>query len=98
MDFELTPVLGVCVGVVCGLLVVALGVVLALKFRTENRHSPALKVTKTEYRVDMDEPEEKNPDIIPSSKGERNKELARNCLRYDKHLIDKFCLENTKES
>ncbi|XP_021945127.1 nephrin isoform X2 [Folsomia candida] len=68
VDFELTPVLGVCVGVVCGLLVVALGVVLALKFRTENRHSPALKVTKTEYRVDMDEPEEKNPDIIPSSK------------------------------
>lgn len=69
MDFELTPILGVCVGVVCGLLVVALGVVLALKFRTDNRHNPTLKVTKTEYRVEMNDSEEKNPDIIPSSKG-----------------------------
>lgn len=68
VDFELTPILGVCVGVVCGLLVVALGVVLALKFRTDTR-VPAMKATKTEYRVDINDAEEKNPDIIPSSKG-----------------------------
>lgn len=69
VDFELTPILGVCVGVVCGLLVVALGIVLALKFRTDTRHPPPLKATKTEYRVEVNDSEEKNPDIIPSSKG-----------------------------
>ncbi|ODN02743.1 Nephrin [Orchesella cincta] len=68
VDFELTPILGVCVGVVCGLLVVALGIVLALKFRTDTRHPPPLKATKTEYRVEVNDSEEKNPDIIPSSK------------------------------
>ena len=67
-EFELTPVLGVCVGIVCGLLVVALGIVLALKFRTDNRRTPPLKATKTEYRVEVND-EDKNPDIIPSSKG-----------------------------
>lgn len=69
VDFELTPILGVCVGVVCGLLVVALGIVLALKFRPDTRHPPPLKATKTEYRVEVNDSEEKNPDIIPSSKG-----------------------------
>ena len=70
VEFELTPLLGVCVGVVCGLFLVALGIVLALRFRIgSSRHSPALKATKTEYRVEDSEGDEKNPDIIPSSKG-----------------------------
>ncbi|CAG7817629.1 unnamed protein product, partial [Allacma fusca] len=68
VDFELTPILGVCVGVVCGLLLVAFGIILTLKFRKDSRNNPVLKATKTEYRVEVTEAEEKNPDIIPSSK------------------------------
>jgi hypothetical protein len=50
--------------------------VVALKFRTDSRRTPALKATKTEYRVEVNE-EDKNPDIIPSSKG--NKGLSPAC-------------------
>jgi hypothetical protein len=79
VPFELNPVLGILIGVVAVLLVVAIVIVGALRVRAQNRGSPsrpgdlALKEKAAlPLRSDVEdlyEMDDKNPDVIPCNKG-----------------------------
>jgi hypothetical protein len=79
VPFELNPVLGILIGVVAVLLVVAIVIVGALRVRAQNRGSPsrpgdlALKEKAARpLRSDVEdlyEMDDKNPDVIPCNKG-----------------------------
>jgi hypothetical protein len=79
VPFELNPVLGILIGVVAVLLVIAIVIVGALRVRAQNRGSPsrpgdlALKekaVLPLRSNVeDLYEMDDKNPDVIPCNKG-----------------------------
>ena len=79
VPFELNPVLGILIGVVAVLLVVAIVIVGALRLRAQNRGSPsrpgdlALKekaaLPLRSNVEDLYEMDDKNPDVIPCNKG-----------------------------
>jgi hypothetical protein len=79
VPFELNPVLGILIGVVAVLLVVAIVIVGALRARAQNRGSPARpgdlalkEKAALPLRSDVEdlyEMDDKNPDVIPCNKG-----------------------------
>jgi hypothetical protein len=81
VPFELNPVLGILIGVVAVLLVVAIVIVGALRVRAQNRGNssrPGDLALKEKAALplrsnveDLYEMDDKNPDVIPCNKGKR---------------------------
>lgn len=79
MPFELTPVLGILIGVVTVLLLLAIVIVAALRVRAQHRGGPPRPGNLTikekvalPLRSDVDDlyqTDDKNPDVIPCNKG-----------------------------
>lgn len=77
---QLTPLLGVVMGMIASLVLVALAILLALRFRgNKKRHArmPSEDIKKSSGSIDS---MEKNPDIIPLNNG-----------KFTKICYTKFC-------
>lgn len=75
VPFEITPLLGVLIGVVTALLLVTVTILAALKVRSERRaQRPGdlpLKKATVPSSEDLYDADDRNPDVVPTNKGEQ---------------------------
>ena len=76
MPFEITPMLGILIGVVAALLVVTIVILGALKVCNERRAQrpgdlPVKKATAPSSE-DLYDADDRNPDVVPTNKGKTN--------------------------
>ena len=76
VPFEITPLLGVLIGVVTALLLVTVTILAALKVRSERRaQRPGdlpLKKATVPSSEDLYDADDRNPDVVPTNKGEQS--------------------------
>lgn len=73
VPFEITPLLGVLIGVVAALLLITVVILGALKVRSDRRaHRPGdlpLKKATAPSSEDLYDADDRNPDVVPTNKG-----------------------------
>lgn len=86
VPFEITPVLGILVGVIGAFMLCALMVLLALKVRSDRRiQRPGdlpLKKSTAPSSEDLYDADDRNPDVVPTNKGEDNFFFSRVSLKF----------------
>lgn len=74
VPFEITPLLGILIGVVTALLLCTVTILLALKVRSDRRaQRPGdlpLKKATAPSSEDLYDADDRNPDVVPTNKGE----------------------------
>lgn len=74
VPFEITPLLGVLIGIVAALLLITIIILGALKIRSDRRaHRPGdlpLKKSTAPSSEDLYDADDRNPDVVPTNKGE----------------------------